>query len=133
MAKLHYEEKQRRRAAQRAAGEQVARRRSVIQRVTGVVLIVIVAAVFYYQYTARQLLQDVQTAGHPAGLHVAGPIVYSENPPIGRQHNVVWQNCGIYDAPIHSEHAVHSMEHGAIWITYRPDLDSAHVQTLKTV
>src|SRR6185369_14834468 len=29
------------------------------------------------------------------------------------------------------EHAVHSMEHGAVWITYRPDLPAAQVQRLK--
>jgi hypothetical protein len=77
------------------------------------------------------LLRDVKTASYPAGLHVAGSIVYAENPPIGGQHNVVWQNCGIYDAPIHSEHAVHSMEHGAVWITYRPGLAPDQVQMLK--
>jgi hypothetical protein len=133
MAKAQYEEKQRRRAAQRAAGEQNARRRSLIRNVAGVLLIAIVAAVVYSQYTARQLLQDVKTASYSAGLHAAGSIVYSENPPMGGQHNVVWQNCGIYDAPIHSEHAVHSMEHGAVWITYRPDLPADQVQTLRTL
>ena len=133
MAKVQYEEKQRRRAAQRAAGEQSARRKGLIRRAAGILLIGIVGAVVYSQYTARQLLQDVKTARYPAGLHVAGSILYAENPPIGGQHNVVWQNCGIYDAPIHSEHAVHSMEHGAVWITYRPDLAADQVQTLRTL
>jgi hypothetical protein len=73
----------------------------------------------------------VKTASYPAGLHMAGSIVYAENPPVGGQHNVVWQNCGIYDAPIHSEHAVHSMEHGAVWITYQPSLPADQVQKLK--
>jgi uncharacterized protein DUF3105 len=133
MAKAQYEEKLRRKAAQRAAAEQKARRTSLIWRGAGIVLVGVVAAVAYSQYAHRQLLQDVKTAGYPAGLHVAGPIVYVENPPIGGQHNVVWQNCGIYDAPIHSEHAVHSMEHGAIWITYRPDLAPDQVQRLKAI
>ena len=131
MAKAQYQEKQRRRAAQRAAAEKNARRGSLIRNAVGILLIAIVAAVVYSQYTARQLLRDVKTASYPAGLHVAGSIVYAENPPIGGQHNVVWQNCGIYDAPIHSEHAVHSMEHGAVWITYRPGLATDQVQTLK--
>ena len=131
MAKAQHGEKQRRQAAQRAAAERRARRTSLIRRSTGVVLVVVVAAFSYSQYARRQLLQDVKTAGYPAGLHVAGPIVYAETPPIGGQHNVVWQNCGIYDAPIHNEHAVHSMEHGAVWITYRPDLAPDQIQRLR--
>ena len=133
MAKTQHEEKQRRKAAQRAAAEERARRRSLIWRGTGIVLVVAVAAVAYSLYTKRQLLQEVKTASYPAGQHIAGPIVYAENSPIGGQHNVVWQNCGIYDAPIHNEHAVHSMEHGAIWITYRPDLAPDQVQTLRAL
>ena len=133
MAKAQYEERQRRKAAQRAAAEQRALRTSLISRGIGIVLVVAVAAVAYSQYTRRQLLQDVKTASYPAGQHVAGSILYSENPPIGGQHNVVWQNCGIYDAPIHNEHAVHSMEHGAIWITYRPDLAADQVQKLRAL
>jgi hypothetical protein len=131
MAKVQYEEKQRRRAAQRAAGEQSARRKGLIRRAAGILLIVLVAAVVYSQYTARQLLQDVKTARYSAGLHADGSITYTENPPMGGQHNVVWQNCGTYDAPIHNEHAVHSMEHGAVWITYRPGLAPDQVQKLK--
>ena len=131
MAKAQYQEKQRKRAAQRAAGEQKARRQTLIRRAVGIIFIALVGAVAYSQYTARQLLQDVKTASYPAGLHMSGSIVYAENPPIGGQHNVVWQNCGIYDAPIHSEHAVHSMEHGAVWITYQPGLPADQVQKLK--
>jgi hypothetical protein len=133
MAKVQYEEKQRKKAALRAAAEKNARRKSLIRNAAALLLIAIVAAVVYSQYTARQLLNDVKTARYPAGLHVAGSILYAENPPIGGQHNVVWQNCGIYEAPIHSEHAVHSMEHGAVWITYRPDLPAEQVQTLRTL
>src|SRR4029079_6621862 len=130
MAKAQYEERQRRKAAERAAAEQRARRRALIWRGTGIVLVWAVAAVAYSTYSKRQLLQAVKTASYPAGQHVAGSILYAENPPIGGQHNVVWQNCGIYDAPIHNEHAVHSLEHGAIWITYRPDLAADQVQKL---
>jgi hypothetical protein len=104
MAKSWDEEKQRKRATQRAAAERSARRSSLMQRGAALVVVVIVAAVLYDTYARRQLLQDVKTANYPAGLHLAGPIVYTENPPIGGQHNVAWQNCGIYNAPIHNDH-----------------------------
>jgi len=133
MGKAQHEEKQRRKAAQRAAAEKNARRRGLIRNAAAIALIAIVAAVAYSQYTSRQLLNDVRTTSYPAGLHVAGSVLYAENPPMGGQHNVVWQSCGIYDAPIHNEHAVHSLEHGAVWITYRPDLPSDQVQMLETL
>jgi hypothetical protein len=64
--------------------------------------------------------------------HQTGSIKYSISPPVAGPHNPLWQNCtgDIYDAPIANEHAVHSLEHGAIWITYRPDLPADQVSAL---
>ena len=133
MAKARDEDRQRRKAAQRAAAVRSERRTALLWRGAGITLVVIVAAVSYSVYTTRQLLQEVKTANYPAGLHLAGPIVYTESPPIGGEHNVVWQNCGVYNVPIHNEHAVHSLEHGAVWITYRPDLAPDEVQKLRAL
>lgn len=63
--------------------------------------------------------------------HVQVPVTYQQTPPVGGNHAPVWQNCGSYDAPISSEQAVHSMEHGAVWVTYRPDLDSGQGEALR--
>ena len=126
-------EKQERKAAQREALEARQRRNGLLWR-GALVVVVLGAAVFaYQQYSERRLLADVTTANYAAGMHLAGPIQYKETPPMGGPHNVVWQNCGIYDAPIHNEHGVHSMEHGAVWITYRPDLAAGQVQVLRTL
>jgi hypothetical protein len=56
--------------------------------------------------------------------HVAGPISYPIDPPVAGPHNPRWQNCmgDVYTAPIANEYAIHSLEHGAVWITYRPGL-----------
>jgi Protein of unknown function (DUF3105). len=54
--------------------------------------------------------------------HVEGVVDYEQSPPAGGPHNSVWLNCGIYDEPQQSENAVHSLEHGAVWITYDADL-----------
>ncbi|WP_213456695.1 DUF3105 domain-containing protein [Rhizomonospora bruguierae] len=64
--------------------------------------------------------------------HKPGPQTYKVQPPVGGDHNNVWQNCmgDVYDAPIANEHAVHSLEHGAIWITYQPDLPKDQVDAL---
>jgi hypothetical protein len=68
------------------------------------------------------------------GNHQQGSIKYSVLPPVAGPHNGTWQNCmgDVYDAPIANEHAVHSLEHGAVWITYRPDLPADQVAKLKS-
>ncbi len=63
--------------------------------------------------------------------HVTGPVTYSVTPPVGGQHNATWMNCGIYDKPVPSERAVHNLEHGAVWITYRPSLPQSQVSQLR--
>jgi hypothetical protein len=52
-------------------------------------------------------------------------------PPMGGVHRPQWQNCGIYLEPVAGEYAIHSMEHGAVWITYHPDLPAADVTALQ--
>lgn len=57
----------------------------------------------------------------------------SEAPPAGGEHYNIWQNCGIYEEPLQTGNAIHSMEHGALWITYRPDLPSDEVAALEDI
>lgn len=58
----------------------------------------------------------------PANQHTEGDVDYDQTPPAGGEHNPVWQNSGFYEAPVRDENAVHTLEHGAVWITYSPDL-----------
>lgn len=70
---------------------------------------------------------------HPGALdhdHVTGPVTYAVTPPVGGPHNATWMNAGVYTKPIPPERAVHNLEHGAVWITYDPDLPAAEVTQL---
>ncbi len=55
----------------------------------------------------------------------------SDLPPVGGVHHHLFQNCGIYSDPVEPEKAVHSMEHGAVWITYLPGLPEADIAFLQ--
>ena len=76
-------------------------------------------------------LAAVKSFEYDSGAHSQEPVAYKESPPVGGEHNPVWLNCGVYDTPVPKENAVHSMEHGAVWITYQPDLAPADVDKLK--
>jgi predicted small secreted protein len=65
--------------------------------------------------------------------HTKEPVDYPQSPPVGGPHNPIWQNCGFYSKPVRDENAVHSMEHGAVWITYRPDLPKDRVEKIKSL
>jgi uncharacterized protein DUF3105 len=67
----------------------------------------------------------------PGGMHTEGDVDYAQSPPVGGEHNPIWQNCGFYDEPVRDVYAVHSLEHGAVWITYSPDLPQDEIERLR--
>lgn len=46
---------------------------------------------------------------------------YAQSPAVGGPHAPVWIECGVHDEPLPEVNAVHDLEHGTTWITYRPD------------
>jgi hypothetical protein len=61
-----------------------------------------------------------------------GDIDYDRDPPTNGPHSPIWQNCGFYMEPIENEIAVHSMDHGVVWISYRPDLPQSQIDELRS-
>jgi hypothetical protein len=75
----------------------------------------------------------VQTwSGKLARTHVTTPVKYPMHPPVGGNHNPVWLNCNgdVYTSAVKDENAVHSLEHGAVWVTYTSKADKADVDAL---
>jgi hypothetical protein len=106
--------------------------------VGGIVLAFLVAFVVVVVMSVRE--QEGSTA--PSGVtsyknlsrnHTEGPVDYAQNPPVGGPHNPVLQNCGFYSKPVRNENAIHSLEHGAVWITYRADLPKEQVEKIKNL
>ena len=76
-------------------------------------------------------VQDIEVG--PAGQHIESEVEYEQTPPAGGEHDPVWQNAGYYPEPIRDENAVHTLEHGAVWIAYRPDLPQDQVDQLREI
>jgi hypothetical protein len=78
-------------------------------------------------------IQGVKTFNYEGAQHTSDPVNYTESPPVGGPHDPVWADCTgtVYDVDIRHENAVHSLEHGAVWITYNPDeVSDADIATL---
>jgi|SRR4051794_39676711 len=114
------------------------RQRSTLVIVVGLVVIAAVGA-----FLAVVLLSDRrQEASEPAGVqsfenvsrkHTYDPVTYEQSPPVGGDHNPIWQNAGFYEEPVQNEKAVHNIEHGAVWITYEPDLPQDQKDELRQI
>lgn len=63
--------------------------------------------------------------------HTTDPVAYDRNPPAGGPHHPNPLACSVYDQPVQNEAAVHALEHGAVWIAYRPGLTAAEVSELE--
>lgn len=115
-------------------------RRSVGAYVVGGV--VAVALVLLVVFIAMDVSNNPQTVPDaPAGTeyftiedagHVAGPVDYPTSPPVGGPHSAEPLACGAYPTPVPDERAVHTLEHGAAWLTYEPDVDAATIGALES-
>ncbi|WP_240615712.1 DUF3105 domain-containing protein [Nakamurella deserti] len=72
---------------------------------------------------------------YKVGLHVTPPtrVAYDRFPPVGGPHDAEWAACNgvVYEVPVRNENMVHTLEHGAIWITYNPDTIGDQLDTLR--
>ncbi|MDJ0338548.1 DUF3105 domain-containing protein [Cryobacterium sp. PH31-O1] len=75
-------------------------------------------------------IDGVETFSNTTG-HVETAVTYEQTPPAGGEHNAAWLNCGVYEQAVPNENAVHSLEHGAIWVTYDPSISDAELDRLK--
>jgi hypothetical protein len=81
---------------------------------------------------AAKQIPGVTYKFEPKHNHVTAVVKYDSTPPVGGDHSGYWADCTgtVYSQPIANENAVHSLEHGAVWLTYREGLPASDVQTL---
>ena len=115
------------------------RQPTTARRLSGVLAMsVVIAGVAFFWAPRMPFAAESPPAGAMAyevsgNQHVRTPVSYPQSPPVGGNHDPVWQDCGFYAAPIRNENAVHSLEHGAVWITYHPGLASSDVDSLRSL
>lgn len=63
--------------------------------------------------------------------HTRDPVEYPTYPPLGGNHFPTWHDCGFYPERILDEAAVHSLEHGAVWIAYGDETSEEDLEFLR--
>jgi hypothetical protein len=114
------------------------KRQWLLTKIGGAILALLViggliyAGVTYAQDRSLNRVPDgVQSYAYAGGNHDDTFTAWPESPPVGGVHNNTWQKCAYYDGVINPGMAVHAMEHGAVWITYSPDLSQEEKDKLK--
>jgi len=101
----------------------------------GAILVLLVIGLFYLGYQGQAIansgIEGLQIFPDPGRGHQDGDISYNTLTPVGGLHNPEWLNCGVYREPIRTENVIHSMEHGAVWIAYQPELPDNQVDALE--
>lgn len=118
-----------------------ARRRRFITRVLWVAIIIIVIGGFLWWLTwaAKNRTGTLPGTLYPAvgrnhiGLNDAPPTPYSSNPPSSGAHFAGSANWGIYDYEVNDKIFIHNLEHGGVWIAYRPMISETALDELKNI
>lgn len=135
MSKKQAGDLDRRARAQQMRQEQARKeRRSRVLVIGSTVLgVVVIAGGVTWAVMAQQRdaqIDNVASFDNLARDHVPEPVAVTELPPAGGKHSQITQNCGVYTSPVKNENAIHSLEHGAVWITYEPSLAPGDIATL---
>ena len=120
---------------QRKAARSDRRGSSILWIVAAVLALALIGGIVWAGVARSRALDaslgDVKTFEGLSANHVETDVTYEQTPPVGGDHHAIWQNCAVYPQPIKNVHGVHSLEHGAVWITYSPSLPQDQVDRLK--
>lgn len=67
------------------------------------------------------------------GLNAPLPKPYDSNPPSSGAHYSSPANSGVYDYEVNDKIFIHNLEHGSIWIAYRPSVSAQVIEDLKGI
>ncbi|HEX2904603.1 MAG TPA: DUF3105 domain-containing protein [Jatrophihabitans sp.] len=134
-------------AARAAQSKKIVSQRQTPWGLISVTVIILVLAVAVIGYAVHQGSKKSSSAASSdpnkiagivhktfaSGDHKTTVIDYGpDSPPFGGPHSPIWADCTgtVYPNQIASENAVHDLEHGAVWITYKPGLPADQLDVL---
>lgn len=130
------ERREMRRQEKRSVQVSGARAKTIKKSVISIVVAAIIAVGGYAGYVYISKTLDIPETGQAypieGAAHVAdgAKVEYRTNPPSSGNHYGVPANWGVYDHEIPDEAAVHNLEHGGIWISYKPSMPSDEIKKI---
>ena len=85
------------------------------------------------EVSTEEMLEEVEYLVITSREHTDENVDYPTIPPAGGDHLGIWHTCGIYKVELLDEAAVHSLEHGAVWVTYQPEIQKEELIKLTTM
>jgi len=85
------------------------------------------------EISTEEMLEEVEYLVITSREHTDENVDYPTAPPAGGDHLGIWHTCGIYKVELLDEAAVHSLEHGAVWVTYKPEIEKEEIVKLTTM
>lgn len=119
---------------QKAGAAAERRRGGMLWGAVALVLVLIVGLVAWAIIRDSPALVDlsaVEEYENTSAVHTTEPVEYDMMPPVGGPHHPTWWNCGVYQEELPLEHVVHSLEHGAVWLSYQPSLPADQIAVLE--
>jgi len=101
-------------------------------QIVGVLVVLgLIGIVLFTKPELRGVPDGTDTVAITTSEHVSGNVYGLTDVPAGGAMDEIWQNCGFYDTQVRAENVVHSMEHGAVWVAYDPNLAPDEISRLR--
>lgn len=103
------------------------------------ILLAVVGVILLIAWFAIRSAKNAPGVSYPEvgrehiALQAPLPKPYNSNPPSSGGHYESPANWGVYDYEVPDRLFIHNLEHGGIWIAYRPSVSAHVVEHLKTV
>ncbi|MFY9462803.1 MAG: DUF3105 domain-containing protein [Candidatus Sungiibacteriota bacterium] len=115
-----------------------ARRSRVRKIIIAVIIAAVIGGLIYVSIVAsRRNAQNTpgESYANQGQEHVplGREFAYNSNPPASGPHYASPANWGVYDYEANDKLFIHNMEHGGVWIAYRPTVSTNVVAHLKSI
>lgn len=115
-----------------------AQQRTLIRRISIIVLIAfaLVGVLYGLSHYSQIAVAELPGEGFTSlgqehiALNADLPTPYNSNPPTSGAHYAEPANWGIYDYEVNDKIFIHNLEHGGIWIAYKPGVSKGIVDDL---